>query len=84
MVKSSSLALDWCIFDAARDGYNAENDSLYPNSSQVENNFVLANEFDILSNGFKPRANRDRINQSSATYLWAAFAENPFQFARAR
>ena len=40
--------------------------------------------FDILSNGFKVRGSGGGINTSANTYIYAAFAENPFKYALAR
>jgi hypothetical protein len=41
---------------------------------------------DILSNGFKLRATGSvsSFNGSGATYIYAAFAESPFNYSRAR
>jgi hypothetical protein len=38
----------------------------------------------MLSNGFKFRANYGNVNASGGTYIYACFAENPFQNALAR
>jgi len=40
--------------------------------------------FDILSNGFKLRAATSWGNISSSDYIYAAFAEAPINYARAR
>jgi hypothetical protein len=84
LIKRTDVAADWCIFDKVRNGYNGDNDSLYPNSPNYENYFVLSNELDILSNGFRPVADRDRINTSAGNYIYVAFASHPFKTARAR
>lgn len=43
------------------------------------------NYVDILSNGFKIRSNAsDEINNNTSTYIYAAFAENPFKYANAQ
>ena len=70
----------WAITDSARIGYNAANYRLYPNVTNAED----VGPMDILSNGFKLRANDVYENENGATYIYAAFAENPFQYARAR
>jgi len=67
----------WYIFDNQRPGYNDENNQLIPNSNGTEG---AGNILDILSNGFKIRAN-DRAyggSTSSDGYIYLAFAENPF------
>jgi hypothetical protein len=39
---------------------------------------------DILSNGFKNRSSTTLNNLNGGTYIYAAFAENPFKNANAR
>ena len=39
---------------------------------------------DSLSNGFKVRNSANGYNASGGTYIYAAFAENPFKYANAR
>ena len=71
----------WRVIDAARNPYNLANEILEPNTSDAtENN----NEIDILSNGFKIRSADTDGNASGGTIIYAAFAESPFQYARAR
>jgi len=73
----------WVIFDSARSGYNGDNDTLCANQNNSENAFVGSNELDILSNGFKFTVTR-AITNGSNNYIYAAFAESPFKYARAR
>jgi len=40
--------------------------------------------FDLLSNGFKLRTTSSNYNGSGNTYIYMAFAENPFRNALAR
>jgi hypothetical protein len=83
LYKESSVAgSSWEIIDAARNPYNASNARLFPDSSGAEN--TAQNALDLLSNGFKPRATYGGNNASGATYIWAAFAESPFAYSRAR
>jgi hypothetical protein len=82
MFKSSSNAYYWVINDAARDSFNASNKELFPNDSLGET--VVPRDIDFLSNGFKLRNTGATNNQSGATYIYAAFAESPFAYARAR
>jgi hypothetical protein len=51
---------------------------LSANSSGAEDTGVGTYEFDVLSNGFKQRGTNGQMNTSSATYVYAAFASNPF------
>jgi hypothetical protein len=81
LIKASSFTQGWALFDTARSTYNASSMVfLQPNTSNSES----TTDIDILSNGFKARANDGNINGSGQTYIYAAFAESPFQYARAR
>ena len=83
LIKNTSASADWCLFDTARDTYNQTLGLLNPNLSSAEN--ILGSGLDILSNGFKLRRDASpAINNSGNTFVWAAFAESPFQYARAR
>jgi hypothetical protein len=84
MIKASTAVSggDWVLIDTARNPNNVAVNWLFPNASTAESNYV--NVADILSNGFKIRATWDTINASGATYLYMAFAENPFKNALAR
>jgi hypothetical protein len=82
MIKSSSAGLDgWFIMDNKRPSNNLVNKYLYANTSDSE---ADANICDFCANGFKIRYNYAGINQNAATYIYAAFAEHPFQSSRAR
>ena len=85
MVKASSSVSygSWRIYDSARGSYNVIQQELYANISNSEDasNTIV----DFLSNGFKLRSGAiDGYNGSGATIIYAAFAESPFQYARAR
>jgi hypothetical protein len=81
LTKETSAAGNfWIIHDTARDTYNAATLRLYPNASDAE---ATATDYDILSNGFKLRTT-STPNISGSTYIYAAFAENPFSKALAR
>jgi hypothetical protein len=75
---------DWRITDTARSKSNPNATAfLYPNNTTLENG--NANDStDILSNGFKHRLFPDASNGSGMTYIYAAFAESPFKYSRAR
>jgi hypothetical protein len=72
---------NWAIFDTARLGYNVDNNELQANAASMEG---TGDFIDILSNGFKNRNSDARCNASGGTYIYAAFAENPFKNALAR
>ena len=72
---------NWWMYDSARSSYNLADLGLYANSSIAE---FTSNGLDMLSNGFKIRTANGNTNGSGYTFIYAAFAENPFQYARAR
>ena len=74
MIKSTSGAGSWAMFDDKRDGYNVDNDHVSANTTEVEQ---TDNTIDIVSNGFKARNTTNQVNGSGWTYLYMAFAKNP-------
>jgi hypothetical protein len=81
LYKSSSNARNWGMNDAARNPYNVVDEQLLPNSSGTTSE---SNEVDYLSNGFKLRSTDTNSNASGYTYIYMAFAENPFKYSNAR
>ena len=71
---SSTSGGGWEIVDSKRDGYNGENNRLYPNDTAAEG---TGNDYDLLSNGFKVRQSGGS-QQSGRTNIYMAFAESPF------
>ena len=72
-----SAGYDWDIYDTARDTYNLAFKEILANATSAESSStVLA--LDILSNGFKLRTTNDNGNGSGGTYIYMAFASNPF------
>jgi hypothetical protein len=86
MVKNSSSSGDWNIWDSARDIDNVIDLRLRANTSESETSLTNAfNNADFLSNGFKVRGSAGLdTNTNGNTYVYIAFAEHPFQYARAR
>jgi len=89
MIKRSDSTSNWFLVDTARDTYNVSGLTLFPNTSDSEQDLRSSSTpLDILSNGFKLRTSTltggTNINISSATYIYAAFAEAPFNYSRAR
>jgi hypothetical protein len=89
MIKSTG-SQDWVMLDSSRNTYNVAGNYLRPNSSGAENGgsspTTSTNE-DFLSNGIKLRNNASSsgyTNGSGVTYIYAAFAENPFKLSLAR
>jgi hypothetical protein len=85
MIKGTSVATNWNIFDSSRNTYNLANLDLYPNVSDAET-VDQYGKVDLLSNGFKlrPDSTTFGINQSGAGYIYMAFAESPFRNSLAR
>ena len=75
MQKKTSGTSDWVIYDNKRDPSNIVTQELKPNSSGAESSFT---NIDILSNGFKQRADYAYTNNSGGSYIYMAFAESPF------
>ena len=72
---------NWTIWDNKRSSsnFNPTDKILHPNVSNTEN---TADDTDFLSNGFKlyhgSTPSPDNTNASGGTYIYMAFAENPF------
>jgi hypothetical protein len=72
----------WAIVDSERAEYNPETDALLANSTIAESTGYL--NMDLLSNGFKLRDSGGTTNTSGDTYIYMAFAEQPFKYSNAR
>ena len=85
MVKRSDYSAgdSWTIWDNAREprgtfgSGNYINNKLAADSNAAESGNVY-DAVDFLSNGFKLRTGRAGTNASGSTYIYMAFAENPF------
>jgi hypothetical protein len=75
LIKVTNTASNWFIQDNKRLGFNASNSTLNADLSDAESS---TNRLDILSNGFKLRNTSGAVNGSANTYIYMAFAENPF------
>jgi hypothetical protein len=78
LYKKTSGGGQWGILDNKRDTYNPAYRRLFPDASDAENTGVNPT-CDFLSNGFKMRNTNSDLNASGGTYIFAAFAEHPFQ-----
>jgi len=84
LIKRTDSTGNWNIYDTQRNLYNTMNLQLVANASDAENT-TTGGLVDTVSNGFKLRGTGNTTNASGATYIYAAFAENPFALnARAR
>jgi hypothetical protein len=81
LIRRTDTTENWILHDTSRDTYNVTTKELIPNSSGAEGSTT---PFDILSNGFKLRDAGGGTNGSGGTYIYACFAESPFQYGRAR
>ena len=83
MFKGSSIASNWCMLDSSRNTYNLTDATLQANDSAAE--LTNLSDVDFLSNGIKIRdVVTNDTNVSGQTYIYMAFAENPFKIANAR
>ena len=83
--KSNSAGTFWYIFDNKRDGKNdgtgdvGGNRSLGAGNGNIYKEDVMSGyPMELLSNGFKWRGTSNQQNGSGDTYIFMAFAEQPF------
>jgi hypothetical protein len=83
MIKRADSTGGWWMVDTSRFPTNQiTNAVLTANSSAAEGGSGYG--LDIISNGFKPRDVGTDYNASGGTFIFAAFADVPFKYARAR
>jgi len=79
MIKQTSAANNWVMIDSARDTYNAADATVYADLGNAEENPASSvTGVDLLSNGFKFKDSKSFWNTSGGTYMYMAFARNPF------
>ena len=77
ILKPSSAQSNWFMIDSAREPINpAGNKFLYADANNAE--VSSDKSVDLLSNGFKCRAATGFHNDNGESYLYMAFAEQPF------
>ena len=64
----------WNLVDSKREGYNPDNNRLFPNSNTSED---TQDRVDLVSNGIKIKTSDGGTNSSSRSYIYMAFAEAP-------
>lgn len=81
---TASVTYGWQMYDTSRQPVNtaSSDPNLWADTSAAEGTGNYT--FDLLSNGFKLRSSGVNENASASTYIYAAFAENPFNYSRAR
>ncbi len=78
---TNAATSNWQILDTTRDPINAAGNFLSANLTSAE---ATLSAVDFVSNGFKHRSTNTSLNESSSTFIYAAFAESPFKYSRAR
>jgi len=77
MIKRTSSNEGWYINDTTRLTTNPNDQYLRPNAAGEEGT-TPSLAIDLLSNGIKMRGTDSGYNESGSTYIYMAFAENPF------
>ena len=78
IIKKTTAGDDWYMNTGKINGYNVQNDFLAPNEAAAEVVDNTAQPIDMISNGFKMRGTGTGNNSSGVSYIYMAFAENPF------
>ena len=68
----------WQILDNKRDPNNPVLTKLAANATGADSATAGDNNVDFLSNGFKIITNDNGLNKTGVTYIYMAFAEQPF------
>ena len=76
LIKQTNTTRNWIMWDNKRSPFNVVDERLTPNLSTGESAGGIG--LDFLSNGFKWVDNTADWNQSGGTFIYMAFAENPF------
>jgi hypothetical protein len=79
MIKGTSAGRDWVIYDNKRTPDNGV--YLRANEAGTEQTDATNHDISFLSNGFKIRGGSGDINTTSESYIYMAFADQPFKFA---
>jgi hypothetical protein len=77
IIKRTDSAEQWQISDNKRNTFNVVDKGLFPSGDFVESS-SSSYYIDYTSNGFKLRNTATWFNASGGTYIYMAFAENPF------
>ena len=77
LLKETSNANNWMIFDNKRSPFNLRDDFISPDISDAETTGNANNRMDMLSNGFKIRGTGSATNRSGSTFIYMAFASEP-------
>ena len=78
LLKKTNSTADWQIRDNKRDSYNEDSDEILFADLADSTTTSTNNIADFLSNGFKLRGTGGDHNEDGGTFVYMAFAENPF------
>ena len=81
LLKAKTSDISWYMYDNKRDPDNLVDKELNPHNTQSE---ASGHDLDFVSNGVKMRSSDSSLNYSNYEYIYWAFAESPFKYARAR
>jgi hypothetical protein len=79
MIKGTSAGRDWVMYDNKRTPDNGV--YLRANEAGTEQTDATNHDISFLSNGFKIRGGSGDINTTNESYIYMAFADQPFKFA---
>jgi len=80
MKRTDNGTNSWFIWDTVRYPYNTNGGYLLANTADAENAYTAVN---MLSNGFQLATSVTDLNVGGGTYIYMAFASNPFKYANA-
>jgi hypothetical protein len=75
MVKRTDSTDNWVIVDSARNPFNVANLRLFADTGTAD---TSSTTHDFTATGFKLRASDGGVNGSGGSFVYMAFAENPF------
>ena len=79
LIKGTSNGREWVMYDDKRTPDNGV--YLRSNTSAAEQTDATNHDISFLSNGFKIRGGSGDINTTNESYVYMAFADQPFKFA---
>jgi len=74
MIKNADATGHWAMQDNKRDGYNGQTQRVWADRTNSESGAAL----ELVSNGFRITSTAGGYGASGNTYIYMAFAENPF------
>jgi len=77
IIKRTDSSGVWTLIDTTRQNYNLDDRRVHPNLADAEYSGD-GYGWDMLSNGFKQRSTSLEFNGDGASFIYMAFAENPF------